>query len=109
MNEIDPKWIIFPEGNLMISMELMAIELADVDVASPTWRANCRFLVPTMHHGVYHGMLLWVGNINCSSMVRFEMRHDTRSIQVRAARCVIPYILFVVDCIALISGGYNEG
>jgi hypothetical protein len=62
-----------------------------------------------MHHGVYHEMLLWVGNINCSSMVRFEMRHDTRYIQVRATRCVIPYILFAVDCIALISGGYNEG
>jgi hypothetical protein len=69
----------------------------------------CRFLVPAMHHGVYHGMLLWVGNINYSSMVRFEMRHDTRSIQVRAARCVIPYILFAVNCIALISRGYNEG
>jgi hypothetical protein len=26
----------------MISMELMAIELAEVDVASPTWRASCR-------------------------------------------------------------------
>jgi hypothetical protein len=32
VNEIDPKWIIFPEANLMISIELMAIELADVDV-----------------------------------------------------------------------------
>lgn len=101
--------LIFNLLMLMMLAELMAMELANVGVAYPTVGASCRSFISTMHHGVYHVMLLWVGNINCSSMVRFEARQNTRFIQVRAAGCVIPYILFAAGCIALISRGYNEG
>jgi hypothetical protein len=44
----------------MPSTKVKAMELSKVDVVAPTWRASCRCLVPTMHYGVYHAMLLVV-------------------------------------------------
>ncbi|KAJ1266857.1 hypothetical protein BS78_07G011400 [Paspalum vaginatum] len=43
-----------------------------VDVVFPTWRANCRGLVPAVHHRMYHVMLSVVGEIDRSSMVRVQ-------------------------------------
>ena len=43
---------------LMTLAEMMAMELANVGVAFPTVGASCRSFRSTMHHGVYHVMLL---------------------------------------------------
>ena len=47
-----------------------AIEVVEAD--TPTWRANCRCLVPAIHHRVPHVVLIMGVWINCSSMVRVE-------------------------------------
>ena len=47
-----------------------------VEADTPTWRANCRGLMPTMHHGMCYVMLLgW--RDRRSSMVCVEMQQNT--------------------------------
>jgi len=59
--------------------------------------------LPSVHHGMPHMVLFVVGKVDVARW--FTLKGDgtcknTRFIQVRAAVCVIPYILFTADCIA---------
>ena len=67
----------------------VAIELADELAESPTWRASCRCLPPSLLRDtlssrvVSRDRLLW--NLMGQGTQRFR--------KVRAANCVIPYVL----------------
>ena len=65
---------VAPLGGVMVLKAKVAIELADELAESPTWRASCQCLLPS---------LLW--NSTVQGTQRFR--------QVRAASCVIPYVL----------------
>ena len=72
-------------GGVMVLKAKVAIELAE----SPTWRASCRCLPPSLLRDTLSSRIVGRDQLLWNLMVQGTQGFR----QVRAARCVIPYVL----------------
>ena len=80
---------VAPRGGIMLLKAKVAIELADELTESPTWRASCRCLPPSLLRNTLNSRIVGRDRLLWNSMVQGTQGFR----QVRATRCVIPYIL----------------
>ena len=73
----------------MVLNAKVAIEFADELVVSPTWRASCQCLLPSLLRDTLSSRIVGRDQLLWNSMVQGTQRFR----QVRAASCVIPYVL----------------
>ena len=84
----EPKTRVVPSGTLLASLD-PAIEFPDELAESPTWCASCRYLPPSLLRDTLSSRLVGRDQLLWNSMVQGTQGFR----QVRAARCVIPYVL----------------
>ena len=84
----EPKTRIVPSGTLLASLD-PAIEFANELAESPTWCASCRCLPPSLLRDTLSSRVVGRDRLLWNSMVQGTQRFR----QVRAASCVIPYVL----------------
>ena len=85
----EPKMKVAPSGGIMVRKAEVAIELADELAESPTWRASYRCLPPRLLRDTLSNKVCSRDRQLRNSMVQGTQRFR----QVRAASCVIPYVL----------------
>ena len=84
----EPKTRVVPSGTLLVSLD-PAIEFDDELTESPTWRARCWCLPPSLLKDTLSSRIVGRDRLLWISMVQGTQRFR----QVWAASCVIPYVL----------------
>ena len=79
---------VVPSGTLLASLD-PAIEFTNELAESPTWRASSRCLLPSLLRNTLSSRVVGKDRLLWNSMVQGTQRFR----QVRAASCVIPYVM----------------